>query len=77
LPDDILLEILERLGCARAAAHTGLLVRRSWRRGEARRLAAGESDRLRCWGGGETGSGGSIRRQCEREKREDSSGSHR
>jgi hypothetical protein len=52
-------------------------VRRSWRRGEARRLAAGESDRLRCWGGGETGSGGSIRRQCEREKREDSSGSHR
>jgi hypothetical protein len=30
LPDDILLQILERLGCARAAAHTGLLARR-WR----------------------------------------------
>uniref|UniRef100_K3YL08 F-box domain-containing protein n=1 Tax=Setaria italica TaxID=4555 RepID=K3YL08_SETIT len=30
LPDDMLLQILVRLGCARAAAHTGLLVRR-WR----------------------------------------------
>nr|XP_034601171.1 F-box/LRR-repeat protein 25-like [Setaria viridis] len=30
LPDDMLLHILVRLGCARAAAHTGLLVRR-WR----------------------------------------------
>ncbi|TVU39172.1 hypothetical protein EJB05_12579, partial [Eragrostis curvula] len=30
LPDDLLLQILARLGCARAAAHTSLLVRR-WR----------------------------------------------
>ncbi|CAL5086746.1 unnamed protein product [Urochloa decumbens] len=30
LPDDMLLKILARLGCARAAAHTGLLARR-WR----------------------------------------------
>ncbi|CAL5086686.1 unnamed protein product [Urochloa decumbens] len=30
LPDDMLLQILARLGCARAAAHTGLLARR-WR----------------------------------------------
>ena len=30
LPDDMLLQVLARLGCARAAAHTSLLSRR-WR----------------------------------------------